>query len=104
MPFDPVLIVILLIGGLILYGIWTTAQPSWPIKIVVSRRRVASIRGLPEARIGRIVEFLEEDVAPESRLVIRAAHAKSGRLMTKVSGAVDEGTRQRIRNFLHAEL
>ncbi|WP_425398773.1 hypothetical protein [Aeoliella sp.] len=104
MPFDPIVLAFLLIGGLILYGIWTTAQPSWPIKIVVRRRRVVSIRGLPEARVGRVVEFLEEDVAPESRLVIQAAHAQSGRLMTKVSGAVDEGTRQRIRNFMHAEL
>lgn len=104
MLLQPATLLFLGLGVLILYGIWTAARPAWPIKIVVSPRGVESVRGLPRARTGRIVQFLEQDLAPSSRLVIRAAKSNSGRLRTKVSGRVDDGTRQRIRNFLYAEL
>ncbi|MCO6048112.1 hypothetical protein NG895_29815 [Aeoliella sp. ICT_H6.2] len=104
MLIHPAMLLYVLLGVLIVYGIWTSRRSNWPIKIVVSSRGVESMRGLPASRTARVAEFLERDLAPESRVVIRAARSKSGRLRTKVTGAVDDGTRQRIRNFLYAEL
>lgn len=104
MSIDPVTLVLLVIGGIVVYGVWTAIRPNWPIRIVVTRDGVQSHQGLPKRCTLRVIEFLERDIAVESRLVILARREQNGRLRTSVRGELDKGTQQRIRNYLIAEL
>lgn len=104
MLVDPTLVVLVAVGALVLFGVWTAAHPPWPIKIVVTPEGVRSHRGLPKRAVGPVLAFLEHDVDIGSKVVIRAIRGRNGRVQTKISGAPDAGTEQRIRNFLVIEL
>jgi len=94
----------LILGGVLLYAIWSALRAPWPIRIEVDRTGVRSHEGLPKARVATVVEFFEQDVRTDEGLVVLAARLPDGRLRTKFIGKLDPGTKQRIRNFLIAEM
>ena len=47
-----------------------------------------------------MVQFLEHDLALTNRVTIRAGRTRNGVLKLNVSGNVDAGTKQQMRNFL----
>ena len=102
--FDPATWFMLIAGGAVAYGLWTTARPTWPIKIVVSPAGLDSHRGLPRRCVAQVANFFERDVHLASRVVIFAHRQRNGRLRTQFRGRIDAGTRQQIRNFLTIEL
>lgn len=102
--FDPAIWLMLIAGGAVGYGLWTTAHPSWPIRLVVSRHGLQSHRGLPRRAIGRITGFFKYDVELDGKVVILAARQRGGQVRTRFRGEIDPGTQQQIRNFLNCEL
>lgn len=100
MFFDSAFLFAILIGALIVFGIWCATRTKWPVKIIVDRAGVASHQGLPKARAARVVEFFEREVSCDTRVVVSAMRQPNGYLRTKIAGPIDQGTKQRIRNFL----
>lgn len=100
MLHNPTFWILLIVGVLIIYGIWTQGNKKWKVKIVVDETGVRSHEGLPPARVARIVEFFEKTISIESKCVVQARTEPNGHLRTRISGSIDEGTKQQIRNFL----
>lgn len=61
----------------------------------------AQIRGeVPAAKVGTIQEFLERDLQPAGRLVIRGSWGPRRALHLRFAGTISPGARQQTRNFL----
>ncbi|QDU56313.1 hypothetical protein [Aeoliella mucimassa] len=104
MAFGPYMLFVLIAGAMVLYAIWTSANPSWPIRIVVTTEGMVECRGLPRQRVPRFAEFFEQHVQAEPKLVVLACRDAGGGLRTSFRGHIDAGTKQRIRNYMLAEL
>ena len=104
MPFGPIIWIVIILGGWIIYARWSAPRTQWPIKIVVDHFEVTEHQGLPRAKVASIVNFFEGEIDIEERIVVRAILCPNGQLRTKVFGAIDPETKQRMRNFLVSEL
>lgn len=61
----------------------------------------AEIRGqVPRAKHGQIREFFERDLRPSGPVLVRGLRRKGGTPRLEMAGALSEGDRQRVRNFL----
>lgn len=61
----------------------------------------ARVRGqIPLAKVGEIQEFLERDLQPKSRLIIRGTWNQRRMLRLRLAGAISPGAQQQTRNFL----
>jgi hypothetical protein len=89
-----------LILAVLVFVVWLFYRRRWPTRIVVDRNGVRSHRGLPKSREREILAFLNDDVSFEGKVTIGLARSQNGSLQTHFAGRIDEGTRQRIRNYL----
>ena len=94
------MVILVLLAGMVLWGILRALQPPWLVNIVVANGKVLSHRGVAKAHFSTMIRFFEHDVALGGHTTIRAARHPNGALTLKVSGRTDPGTRQQIRNFL----
>lgn len=92
--------ILLIVGAVVVFGLWQASRPKWTTVIVLVAGAVKSHRGLPQARRGEVLDFLVKEVPLPGKVTVRARRYSDGYLRTRVDGRVDEGTRQRIRNFL----
>lgn len=92
--------ILLILAAIVILGLWKASRPKWTTVIVLVAGAVKSHRGLPQTRQREILDFLAKEVPLPGRVTIRARRYRDGYLRTHVAGRVDEGTRQRIRNFL----
>lgn len=87
-------------AGFILYVLWTAARPRYHIKFVVSQGRVDFVKGIADARRGRLEEFFLKDLKSDEKLTIYGKREKNGRLVIFVKGTKNQNLKQRIRNYL----
>jgi hypothetical protein len=88
------------LGALMIYGLWAASRPRWTVKIVVEGSDIQSHQGLAKARLLAVREFFRRDVRLDQRIVIRALRDHSGNVRLDISGQIDPGTKQQIRNYL----
>lgn len=94
----------IILGCLVVYGLWSANRKKWTIKIAVNRDGVVKYQGLPKGRAAGILAFFTEDLDLDTKLVVFAVRHPGGRLQTKFRGSIDPGTRQRIQNYLISAL
>jgi hypothetical protein len=90
----------LIIGGGVLYAIWSASRPRWDVHIVVRDGTVLFRKGVSQSRWAAFETFLLNDVKLVSVTEVFARRENNGRLVTHFKGQLDAGTKQQIRNFL----
>jgi hypothetical protein len=95
------LIVILAIVGLF---VWWALWPKYDFRIDIKNGDLRYKGTITETRKRRIADFFKADLPDVTALSAHARRVNTGRWTFAFNGAVDEGTRQRIRNFLTATL
>jgi hypothetical protein len=97
----PYKIAVLAIIGLF---IWWALRPKYDFRIDLKDGSLRCKGTITDTRKRRIAEFFRTDLPDVTALSVLARRVNSGRWTFAFKGAVDEGTRQRIRNFLTATL
>jgi hypothetical protein len=73
-------------------------RPEFTIQV---RAAAVTIKGgVPEFRKSQIVHFFHHELGPAPHCTVRGYRDSQHQLRLKISGPLDEGERQRIRNFL----
>lgn len=83
---------------------WTALQPRYAVRIVVDRRGVQLLAGVPAARRQTVAEFLEKDIDIEDRITVLGTRGRDGKMHYQFRGRLHPSTQQRIRNFLAMNL
>ena len=83
---------------------WQVIRPKWKVRIVVADCFVQSMEGVALAQQPKLKHFRENDVSLSGRITIHALRHPNGRFDIRFSGPIDDGVRQRIRNFFVASL
>ena len=96
----------LAIAVAILYFLWRLTKPKWDLHVIVDASSVRFVDSVSVATAKRaaIENFLRNDISATGRIVVRVRREESGRMTTQIKGDVDQGMRQRIRNFLVSQL
>ena len=92
------------VGAVIVVGVWWMLQPKWTIRVVVDAQGVRQHRGLAKRRVGDVIEFFNNDVRIDNKLVVFARREAGGYLRIWFRGSAEQSVRQRIRNYLIAVL
>lgn len=90
--------------GIIGYVIWRLLQPRCYIRIVIDRDGVKSHSGIPRSSHSTILNWMARKVVTDRRITICVSHGRDGRPKIGISGPIDSGTEQLVRNFLQSEL
>lgn len=93
-----------LVLGLIGYVFWKLLQPRCVIRIVVDQDGVKSHTGLPRSSHATILNWIARHVVTDRKITICVTQGRDGRYRISISGPIDEGTEQMVRNFLLSEL
>ena len=91
-------------SGFVLYVLWIAATRRWPIKFVVSNGHINFVRGIASAQRAKLEEFFLDDLSLCDKLTIHGRRESNGRVTISIKGTSDQGLKQRIRNYLLAEL
>jgi len=79
-------------------------RPKWALVVVADQNGVRCCRGVPKLHEANLTKFLTTEIPLHGRVTIRGLRQKNGLMRLQVSGPIDSGSRQRIRNFLLALL
>ena len=88
------------IAVFVLFVLWQVTATKWDIRIGVRPEEEPEIRGVANAKQGKIRDFFVNEVKSDCPIRILAGRERTGQLRTRIRGKIDWGTRQRIRNFL----
>ena len=75
-------------------------RPNWALLVVADQNGVRTCRGIPKLHEANLTQFLSNEIPLQGRVIIRGLRQKNGLMRLRVSGPLDSGSRQRIRNFL----
>lgn len=95
---DPV--ACLLLAAFIGVFLWVAFGGKRQLEIVVKDGRVERLRGVAQAHVSRVTDFLEHDVRPAGKVRILGNRDNNGVLRISFRGQLDQGTQQQIRNYL----
>lgn len=87
-------------AGLVVFLVWQAFRPKWSIRIVVDPQGGIDMQGVAVAKQARVRNFLRDDVRLPGKVTVLATRTSNGRLAIKIQGSMDDGLRQRIRNYL----
>jgi hypothetical protein len=79
---------------------WSLIRPRAAFVIRLSRGAVQFQGAFPRSRHSEVEEFLRREFADQSPITISGIQTPERGLRIIVRGAVNEGDRQRVRNFL----
>lgn len=96
--------ILLAVAGAIFYGLWRATRTSWAMCIIAGPEQVKFVRGIAAAQQVKISQFLRDDITLAEPITILANKRPSGQLQLKITGDIDDGLRQRIRNYLFTVL
>ena len=88
------------IGAVLIYLVWRLTKRPWQVCIHAGPHDVEIVHCRPAAQRGRMTEFFRHDLVLPNPVTILATKDNSGHIHTRIKGQIDEGSRQRIRNFL----
>jgi hypothetical protein len=86
--------------GIVGTALFFATRPNWALVVVADRNGVRSCRGIPKLHEASLIQFLTTEIPIQGRVIIRGLRQKNGLMRLQVSGSLDSGSRQRIRNFL----
>jgi len=84
----------------VLWVLWKASRPKWDIHISVRDGAVRIHKGIAVGRTESLRQFFIMDLKQTGRIEVRARREPSGRLITDIRGKIDNGIKQRIRNYL----
>lgn len=84
----------------VLYVLYLAFRPKWGFTLVVNSQRCRLRGAFPEAQREKLYMFLRDHVEFRGTVRIRGSKMPNGHLALRFRGPLDEGAKQRIRNFL----
>jgi len=82
------------------FALFFAMRPNWALFVVADQNGVRTCRGIPKLHQASLTRFLTTEIPLRGRVIIRGLRQKNGLMRLQVSGPLDSGSRQRIRNFL----
>jgi len=95
----PLFLRVLVFAGVV-YALYLALRPKWDFTVVVNRQRCRLRGAFPEAQRHELYTFLRDRVEFRGTVRIRGRKRPGGYLALRIRGPLDEGSKQRIRNFL----
>jgi hypothetical protein len=86
--------------GIVGCALFLAMRPNWALVVIADKNGVRRCRGIPKLHEAQLIEFLTKEIPVQGRVTIRGLRQKNGLMRLTVSGPLDSGSRQRIRNFL----
>lgn len=90
--------------GVVAVALYLILRPRYDFTIAVKNRIVEFHGRIPKNRSAAIREFFRRDMPLDAPVKILGRRVEGGRLELQIRGYLDTWDRQRIRNFLLAEM